>query len=170
MNILKLLSCTLALFFVGLVNAQAVELTHQQEQQIKSEIIELVNDYAIYRDTLNAAGYAGTFIESGRIRLRGEWIEGRETLRKRIESADPNEVTMHVVGTGHIDVIDFDTAVGIQYMTVYIKKLKRPRAEDQVVPIDGFAALGKYDDKYVRTDEGWKFVERKMTVVFTSEE
>jgi len=41
---------------------------------------------------------------------------------------------------------------------------------EQVIPIDGFRLMGKYHDKYVRTDEGWKFAERRLQRVFTAAE
>jgi hypothetical protein len=40
----------------------------------------------------------------------------------------------------------------------------------QPIPVKGFAVLGQYHDKYVRTEEGWKFAERVMKPVFTTAE
>lgn len=154
----------------GFSSVQAGELSDRDEQRIKAEISDLVSDYAVYRDEKNAEGYANTFAPNGRIWLRGEWFEGRDAIRKRIEIANPNVVTMHVVTTGQIKFTGRDTATGIQYVTVYTKMLDDPPDDNEVIPVDGFVVLGKYYDKYVRTDDGWKFAERQLVPVFTSDQ
>jgi hypothetical protein len=89
-------------------------------------------------------------------------------LQKRVEDSDPNVARMHIMSTSQITVIDDHKATGIQYVTVYAKTLEAPVEEGYRIPLDGFAVMGKYFDKYVLTDDGWKFAERKMQPVFRS--
>jgi hypothetical protein len=46
--------------------------------------------------------------------------------------------------------------------------MAEPPHEGQAVPVKGFVALAKYHDKYLRTKDGWKILERRMVPVFTS--
>ena len=77
-------------------------------------------------------------------------------------------VGMHVMSTSKIDVVDENTATGIQYVTVYSGTPDESQGADQIIPITGFRLIGKYYDKYVRTEEGWKFAEHRLQRVFTT--
>jgi hypothetical protein len=118
-KIWKATSCMLATCLASLTIAEEAELSAQQELINKSEITELVNAYAMHRDNLDADGYANTLAEDGRIFLGGDWITGRDSLREYVEGWNRDGVGMHIMSTSKIDVVDENTATGVQYFTVY---------------------------------------------------
>jgi hypothetical protein len=135
-----------ALFCVASI---ADEIDSEEAAKIKLEITQLVNDYAIYRDRLDARNYANLFAEDGRLTVRGRLTQGREAIYERISGYDSSHVSMHIMTSSQINIID---------------------DSDRPIPVKGFTVLGQYHDKYVRTEEGWKFAERVMKPVFRTAE
>lgn len=168
MNTLRKLVYTFSLFCIISVSATAGDVKVENEWQIKAEINELVNAYGIHRDDGNAVGYADTFAEDGVLIIHGESYKGREVLRKRVENGSTSNVNMHIITTGLITLIDNNNATGVHYSTIY----RSPKGEDYkvgtAVPLKGITSVAKYFDKYIRTDEGWKFAERKSVPAFTA--
>lgn len=134
--------------------------------KIRLEIQQLVDDYAIYRDNLDAKNYANLFTEDGVLIVRGNEYQGREILYQRMLDADTSRVSMHVMSSSQITIIDRNNATGVHYAAVYTgSPTDNP---GQPIPVRGFAILGQYRDNYARTAEGWKISERKMQPVFAT--
>jgi uncharacterized protein (TIGR02246 family) len=154
-----------ALFCVASI---ADEIDSEEAAKIKLEITQLVNDYAIYRDRLDARNYANLFAEDGRLTVRGRLTQGREAIYERISGYDSSHVSMHIMTSSQINIIDRDHATGVHYAAVY--SAAATDDSDRPIPVKGFTVLGQYHDKYVRTEEGWKFAERVMKPVFRTAE
>lgn len=163
MKILAILFITIGLFAA---NVEANELTSEQEALIKAEIKQLVDAYAVYRDQRDAEGYASLFGEDGVFLFRGEAYSGKEVLEQRIRNTDPNTTLMHVMTSSLIEVIDENTATGVQYVSIYQKTSDQPRKPGQVLEVEGFDVTGKYHDKYILKEGGWQFAERSFEAVF----
>ncbi len=148
--------------------AAADELKADEVAQIKRDIQQLVNDYAMYRDRLDAKGYSSLFAEDGCLTVRGNKLCGREALYERLANADPSGVSMHVMTTSQITVIDPNNAEGVHYAAVYTGT--RTENQEGAIPVSGFSVLGQYHDRYVKTADGWKIKERVMQPVFTTAE
>jgi len=159
------LSLSLVFFLIS-ANALA-DIATDKVMLIKIEIAELVDNYAITRDNLDPLGFPNTFAEDGVLVLRGKTYKGREALRKRIQASDPNIVSMHMMSAGQISVLDENTATGVQYVTVYSATKEASGQANGSLTTAGFAVIGKYHDKYVRTSEGWKFSERRFEQIFS---
>lgn len=134
--------------------------------EIRSEILQLVNDYAIYRDRSDAKNYSSLFAVDGCLTVRGNELCGREALYQRLANADGSRVSMHVMSSSQITIIDRDNATGVHYAAVYGGA--RTENQEGPIPVSGFAVLGQYHDHYVRTADGWKISKRIMRPIFVT--
>jgi hypothetical protein len=70
-----------------------------------------------------------------------------------------------VISNVFIDVLGPDEARGISYFTLYLH-----HGEESLrfgpVPLTGPAAVGHYEDRFVRTGDGWRFRSRRRQVAF----
>lgn len=153
----------------GMNYAQSEELSAAEEWQIKAAIKELSDSYAITRDNDDAVAYANTFAKGGSLILYGEVITGRDAIRERTENATPN-MRMHIMTSSAIEVIDRLNATGVHYATIYSAPKGESYQEGDTVIAPYYRVMGKYHDKYVLTDEGWKFAERRLEPIFRSAE
>ncbi len=160
----------ISLILISVNTSFAAELTHQQAQEIKSEIKQLVDDYGYYRDILQPEGHANVFAEDGKFMFRGEVYQGREAIAKRIEEHETTGLSMHMMSSSHVDIIDANNATGVHYAAVYSVTPEQPLEEGEIFPVNGPNVIGKYIDKYVLTSEGWKISERQFTRVFSTTE
>lgn len=117
-------------------------------------IRDLPRRYAHYVWQKDADGAAHLFAEDGEMDLSDRpSLAGRaEILKVYRETFDANVFLPFV----HNHVIDLagDTATGTVYLDL--------RSEDDGKKMTGH---GFYDDRYVRTAEGWKFSYRKLNLV-----
>lgn len=152
------------------MSATAADLSAEEEWQIKAEIKQLADAYAVNRDNNDAVAYANTFAEDGVLILYGNSYAGRETIQARTEGGDPNRVGMHVMSTSAIEIIDSEHATGVHYATIYGGTKSDSHEEGDMIPLTNFRVMGKYHDKYVLTDAGWKFAERRLEALFSAPE
>jgi uncharacterized protein (TIGR02246 family) len=120
----------------------------------RAEITQLLARYAISCDRRDFDDVGRCFTEDGQATYSGKRLDpGRAAIVAHLQPLAGIPMTQHVVGTPSITV-DGDTATAISYTTVTF-----------VRPTDGggHEAVHRglsYDDKLVRTAEGWKFQER----------
>ena len=150
--------------------SHANDLTLEQEWLIKLQIKELSDLYGITRDNDDAEGHAGTFAEDGVLVLYGNEYKGREVIAERVRSAGTTGLRMHVLSTSNIEVIDSHNARGVHYVTVYSTTKPENYDPNERTPVANFRTMGKYHDKYILTDQGWKFSERRLEAIFTGAE
>jgi hypothetical protein len=133
---------------------------------IERECQRLVTAYCHYVDHGEAAKIAEQFTDDG------QWLSpeikmiGKEKLRKGFAGRQANTARMsrHVCNNLLIDVIDEDNAEGVVYLTLYRFDGEAGR---KFSPIDEQPTMvGEYRDKFVRTDEGWRFSERVIDISF----
>jgi hypothetical protein len=97
---------------------------------------------------------------SGGVELNGRG-EIRESLRNRSDEIR----SRHVITNVFIDPLTPDSARGISYVTVY--RHSGPESlERHPVPMRGPAAVGHYEDRFVRTADGWQFASRRLHLAF----
>jgi uncharacterized protein (TIGR02246 family) len=122
---------------------------------------DLVHGYAFYRDRHDAVAYADLFTEDAVLVVLGETYRGRDVIRKRLEEAANGPATRHMMSSVRIEAAGPGEATGISYATIW-----QGPASDRPVPIQQFAAVGEYHDRYRRTAEGWKIARREFVPVF----
>lgn len=148
-------------FFVSSFFVNSSAHANDDAASIRQDCIDLVLDYAFYRDRPDAAGVANLFTEDGVIELLGDRFVGKEAIHARIEAGVGGPVFRHLMSTIRIFPQDLDHAQGISYVTVYVAAPgEGPR------PVESFAGIGEYHDDFVRTAAGWKIQNRKYVPVF----
>jgi len=162
-TVIKLIGVIL---FAVIGSVQAQSLSKNEVLMIKAEIDVLVNEYAYYRDTKDAVAYASLFAEDGKLVIGGNAVEGRAAIQKRVEDANQESVGMHMMATGIVDVLDANNATGVHYAAVFSITPDEGADASAAIPNSGPITQGKYTDKYVNTDEGWKIAERSFTRVY----
>lgn len=124
---------------------------------------QLVHDYAYYRDRFDADGYSNLFTEDGELVFPdNKSFKGRETLRNRIHAGSGKEVSHHHMSTIKIFPIDESHATGVSYL--YILQSPASEAEGPLTA-EKFAAA-EYHDRFLRSDDGWKFQRREIKIIF----
>lgn len=125
----------------------------------------LVVEYCHFVDHGEASKIAGQFTDDG------IWTSPDNTMTGRAEIeagfARREKVTRrksrHVCTNLLIDVIDQDTAEGVVYLTLYRHD---DSAEAPVRPSEVPDIVGEYRDRFVRTDDGWRFQRREIAIDF----
>jgi len=130
-------------------------------------IRELVDAYAFCADTRDAEGQKALFTDDTHfvVYMAGEGseatddLQGRESLTPVFDTLNTYEVTMHFNGQSTV-AVDGERATGETYCLAH-----------HVYSDDGerrlmIAAL-RYQDRFAKTDETWRFAERRLYVRWT---
>lgn len=116
-------------------------------------IRRLTYQYAFYNDTFQIDALVALFVEDGVFDLSGAGLrryEGHDGIRHFFQREQQAMSHLMHVTTNHLVELDGDQATG----TVYFLGIgvSRDGRESQ--------ARGYYDDRYVRTVDGWRFRSR----------
>ncbi len=108
--------------------------------------------------------FVSLFVEDGELDT-GRPLTGRSTIAEAL-SRRPDELrSRHVITNVFIDVLSEQEARGISYLTLY-RHVGPESLKGEPVPFDGPAGVGHYEDRFVKTEEGWKFGRRKLHFAF----
>ena len=151
-TMIKRLSLILALC-IGLIPASYAG-------DVYRDCMNLVTDYAFYRDRFDAVGFSEIFTEDASLSVGGQTWLGRDNIRARIEGLDSSTKIRHLMSTIRIEPIDEHHASGVSYATIY----SAPAGSNSV---EGFAIIGEYHDDFVLTESGWKISKRELKSVFS---
>ncbi len=104
------------------------------------------------------------FAEDGTLDVGGA-LHGREAILESLRRRPDELRSRHVITNVFVDVLGADDARGIAYLTLY-----RHHGEESLragpVTLSGPAAVGHYEDRFVRTDQGWLFRRRRLHLAF----
>lgn len=156
---------------VSLHPVSAGEIEELEVRAMQRACENLVLDYAYYRDRPDAVELANLFTEDARFDFRGKTYIGREKIRARVAAGVNGPTFRHLMSTIKIFPEDADHAHGVSYVTVYAAT--RTSSAESVasdvkapLPVENFAGIGEYHDKFVRTPDGWKISHRSYVSVF----
>ena len=137
----------------------------RESASIERACTRIVHAYAKLADFGDAAGAAALFAESGRLEMpNGQVFAGRDAVRMRLEQQPGSQVSRHVISNVLVDVVDANSASGTCYLSLY----RGTRNAEGVLPLAAPFLIGHYEDRFVLTPDGWKFVWRKLTSAFRS--
>jgi uncharacterized protein (TIGR02246 family) len=141
----------------------------QKRLLIERECDRLVTRYCHRVDHGEAERVAELFSDDGIWTGPGVRMEGIEEIRKgfAMRQANAGRMSRHVCQNLLVDVLDEDHAEGVVYVTLYRHDGDPDR---KASPLEGPAMVGEYRDRFVRTDAGWRFVERDTRVSFFRED
>lgn len=137
-------------------------------QQIADERAceRLVIEYTHLVDSGNATGIADLFTDDGVWRTDEFAMNGGDEIRAgfgRREGVTRRQ-SRHVC-TNVIINVDGDTATGLCYLVNYRHDSETGTAE-KPAPADVPKFVGEYHDRFVRTDDGWRFEDRYCDMAF----
>jgi uncharacterized protein (TIGR02246 family) len=119
----------------------------------ESEIRQLLGRYCQCTDDGNAEEWAGLFAEEGAFITSSGRIEGRNALREWQDQVLKSARMRHLMVNPVILVDSPDSA--------------RSRVDLQLLKADddkwSVLAIARYNDRLVKTTEGWRFLERVAT-------
>tara|TARA_A100001037_G_scaffold119477_1_gene108853 strand:+ start:4012 stop:4443 length:432 start_codon:yes stop_codon:yes gene_type:complete len=132
--------------------------------EIEWELKRLNDDYVRYADQQDFDSFLKLFTEDAVLEIGGIERKGHDAIRGHFGDRE-QMVTRHICTNLWYEPIDDNTAEGEIYLTVY--RCSGPYTEkDGPIPYDRPDWIGEYHDKYVRTPDGWKFSERRLSVRF----
>lgn len=95
----------------------------------------------------------------------GQKLEGRDAIEAAIKQRPDELRSRHVITNVFINVVNERTARGICYLTLY--RHQGPESLQRgPVQLKGPAAVGHYEDSFVRTDKGWRIRNRTLHLAF----
>ena len=120
--------------------------------------------YARHVDFRNYDAFVDLFAEDCRLDVGG-LVEGREAIRAWLARRPENLRSRHVFTNISIEVIDADHASGVTYVTLY-RHVGDEALAPRAIELVGAAAVGHYEDEFVRTVDGWRFASRTAHLAF----
>jgi len=126
----------------------------------------LLADYAIFRDHLDADGFANTFSEDAELVLGSGSHKGRDAIRTNITSRpSPGVAHMIMLTSVKITPIDETSATGISYGIV-LNGDRPVKHGDRPVQMNGITSAVEYHTEFVLTDDGWKISRLELKSIF----
>lgn len=134
-------------------------MTEADRLSIEWQCEKLCKQFANYNDQNDFRAVCDLFTEDGsfyRPSVPDTEIRGRENIHEAFLQR-PALVIRHIVSNCVIEVQSDTEATGYSYLVF----LAAPQSDDPLPLTPGPLHIGEFRDKFVRTDEGWKFQERK---------
>jgi|GEM_PF-531669 len=171
--ILSLGACASTSGLVPQRQVSQVEDNADSERQVVTACTDLVLDYALYRDQLDAEKLAALFTQDARLSVQGKTYIGQQAIRARttlMRSTEAVPKTRHLMSTIRIRQVSADKATGISYVTVYAGADPSLESSDKdesgLETVKGFAIIGNYIDEFERTAQGWRIARRRLEGAF----
>lgn len=127
----------------------------EERRAIEADCAALVARYANLNDAAAWEEVAALFAQDGRMArptAPDDVIEGRAAILDAFASRPPR-VTRHVCANVVVDVESPTTARGESAVVLY-------------TGADTAPVVGSFHDRYVLTDDGWRFAERRGSLTF----
>lgn len=135
---------------------------------IEHECTALMIEYARSIDFRDYDNIENLFTEDA-VLIIGQRLSGRDEIVHAIKQRPGELRSRHVITNPFVDVIDARNARGICYLTLYRHHGPESLAQG---PIDvrGPAAVGHFEDTFVRTATGWRISYRVLHLAFSDPE
>lgn len=134
-------------------------MTESEIFEIEWQCEKLCRQFANYNDRNDFKAVCNLFTEDGsfwRPSVPDTEIRGREAIYEAFLQRPPL-VIRHIVSNCLIDVLSGTEATGHSYLIF----LAAPMTDEPLPLIAGPLHVGEFRDRFIRTDDGWKFLERK---------
>ena len=126
----------------------------------------LMADYAVFRDRLDADGWADTFTEDAVLVLGSGTYQGRDAILANLASR-PTPAVAHLIMLTSVKItpIDETSASGISY--AIILNGDRPVGPgDPPIQMEGITSVNVYHTEFAFTAEGWRISRMELEPVF----
>ncbi|MCI4592446.1 nuclear transport factor 2 family protein [Sphingobium sp. BYY-5] len=129
-------------------------MTEEQRRAIEQDCARLIALYANLNDAGRWEDVAALYAPDGRMArptAADDWIEGRDAILAAF-LARPARTTRHVCSNIVIEVLSDGEATGESAMLLFTG--------------EAASKVGSFHDRFVRTDAGWRFAERRGSLIF----
>jgi len=138
--------------------------TVQLFPQIVAECEAISIAYARAVDFRDYDSFVELFTEDG-VLDTGKPLEGRAAIAQAM-SRRPYELrSRHILTNIFIEVLSETEARGISYLTLY-RHIGPESLTGEPIEFEGPAAVGHYEDRFLKTSDGWKIKRRKLHFAF----
>jgi SnoaL-like domain len=136
-----------------------------------TDIVRLCSDvitrYTHFVDLGEAERVPELFTEDGLFTTPTEEHKGQEALSTRFKFVAEEAVRLpwvlrHVCTNVLVDAVSPEEATATVYVTIY----RHDGPVDGPAPVAGPTKIGRYRDRLVKTDRGWRFAERHFSLDF----
>ncbi|WP_213957974.1 MULTISPECIES: nuclear transport factor 2 family protein [unclassified Variovorax] len=142
-------------------------------QQSKSAIVshcqQLVAAFAVLVDARCGDAVAELFAQDGRFERRGATLAGREEIRAAQSRRPPDLYTQHLCFQSHIEVIDETSARGVTPFLLYRIQCADPAAPALPLSLAAPEMVGRFEDEFRRTTDGWRIQHRRAVLVLAGQ-
>jgi hypothetical protein len=138
-------------------------MTEDERERIERACLRIVVDCSHAADSFRHDEFVSLFTADGALILPHGEYRGQAAIAAMLDGRDRRQLSRHVVTNAKITVIDSSHASGVVYLTLY-KGV--PAGTDSIVYDTAPETIGYYEDRYVKTDNGWRFAERRSNPLF----
>lgn len=132
-----------------------------EETATRFELRTLVEAYAFAVDARDKKRLVGLFMPDGAIALGEHELQGPGIVKVIDLLSRHYPRSMHFVGN-HDVVLDGRAAAGRVYCIAHHISADSEQNKNRFVAVH-------YDDRYVNTDDGWRFARRDLTIIWEEE-
>ncbi|MBI4766212.1 MAG: nuclear transport factor 2 family protein [Deltaproteobacteria bacterium] len=142
-------------------------MDYATQRKIEDECTKLSIAYARHVDFKEYDQFVRLFTEDGELNVTGKPVKGRVKIARSVSLRPEGLRSRHVLTNIYIKVIDEEHAEGLSYLTLYRHTGEGLEGDDQGPRIiSGSSAVGHYADRFIRTEEGWRFSSRVLHFAF----
>lgn len=145
------------------VHHEVPVVTELERLQIEHACQRLSIAFANYVDANRGEELVALFANGGTFERAGTALTAPDQLRDFLAQRPTTRTTRHVCTNILIEVVDDANATGITYFTLFDHN---GAPQDPPLPMNLPAAMGEYQDRYVRTDDGWRIAQRTVHAVY----
>lgn len=133
-------------------------MTEAEKLAIQMACQRLAADCSYFSDRGRIEDYANLYIEDGLFTRPGLEARGRSVIEAALRQRPPHVKTRHITSDTIVDVVSSDEATG-RGTQLFVAHDASSGTTAAPVPVD-------FEDRYVRTTEGWRIAERKALPSF----
>jgi 3-phenylpropionate/cinnamic acid dioxygenase small subunit len=128
----------------------------------RQAIVDVCTRYALALDTRNWALLRDCFIAEATARYEGrDDAIGYQSIEDTCRNAlEPLAASQHLLGN-HLVTLGGDQAESTCYF-------QAQHIRNGLAGGNAYVVAGRYDDRFVRTESGWRIAERRLSVMWTS--
>ncbi len=138
------------------------EFSQAEMRNVEAACYALAAEYAEIIDSQDYARLAEIFAEDAAFALpigTKEPIRGADKIVAMFQARPRNRLTHHIISNFRVRMETMDTAVGTCRVLLYTSDVSEPETPEGRKAASK-QLMGTYQDRYVRTKNGWRFAER----------
>ena len=140
-------------------------MDYQARTRIEDECRRLSSMFAYNLDQRAYSDVAALFAENGQWNRHGKLLVGRDAIVEALNQRPLNQFTRHLTINVHFHEVSAGdaraTVYNISYFSFSEAPLPQPFLPENALLLD-------FEDRYVKTPDGWKFAERNISTIFKS--